>query len=83
MYNLLFGPKEFSNKYLSIGKKNKEALIDHRKNPSQNSKDYLKFMKAKVQRASTTCANEYWTTFYISVQKAAGSRDIKQCIISG
>lgn len=59
-------------------KQQQQTLLDYRKNPSQGSKDHMKYAKAEVQQASRTCLNEHWTQFCSSVQKkAADLWDVK------
>ena len=57
--------------------KKREAMIEHKKNPTKENHRLLKETKSTVQRESRRCANKYWTNLCQAIQTASDSGDSK------
>ena len=55
----------------------REALLEHKNLPNQQTEDALRQAKSSVQR-ETRCANEYWTSLCKDVQSASDMGDTRK-----
>ena len=66
-----------SETLLPLIDRKREAMIEHKRNPSKENHRLLKEAKSTVQRESRRCANEYWTNLCQAIQTASDFGDSK------
>ena len=69
--------REHTDHLLPLCEIKKKALLADKKNPGQESKDYLRTAKSILQQEQGRCANEYWMNLCKEIQTASDRGDTK------